>query len=98
MKNLDVYLKENCNEEELLDAMGCTPLKKGYIRLSAIYDLMNGLAKDKVIKKSKISERTLQFWIQKFVDKGIDSLISKPKIGRPKILSNKEKKYLINKY
>lgn len=96
MKELAKILREICNEDELLQAMECTPLKKGYIRLSAMYDLMNGLSKAKVIKKSKISERTFQFWIRKFTEKGIDGLITKPRPGRPKILNKKHGRMIID--
>lgn len=89
-------LKEVCSEEELLLAMYCTPLKKGYIRLSAMFDLMNGMKKEIVMKKSKISIRTLQFWIQRFTERGIDALITKPRPGRPKILTKKQNKMIID--
>jgi len=44
-------LREVCSEKELLTAMNFTPLKKGYIRLRAIYDLMNGISRKHVAKR-----------------------------------------------
>ena len=96
MNDYTNFLKEVCSEEELLKAMECTPLKKGYIRLSAMFDLMNGVKKEIIIKKSQVSVRTFQFWIQRFVESGIDALINKPKSGRPKILSKKQNKLIID--
>jgi len=36
-RDLSLMLRAVCSEKELLTAMNCTPLKKGYIRLKAIY-------------------------------------------------------------
>lgn len=96
MKDFEELLRDICNEDDLLQAMDCTPLKKGFMRLSAMFDLMNGLSKEKVIKKSKISERTFQFWIRRFTEQGIDGLITKPRPGRPKILNKKHNKMIID--
>ena len=50
-RDLSLMLREVCSEKELLTAMNCTPLKKGYIRLRAIYDLMNGISRKHVAKR-----------------------------------------------
>jgi transposase len=65
--------------------------KEGGIQPSAMFDLMNGVKKEIIIKKSQVSVRTFQFWIQRFIESGIDALINKPKSRHPKILSKKNK-------
>lgn len=89
MKKIERLIRENCSEEDLVKAIQCTPNAKNYIRLCAIYDLMNGYNQKFIFVKSKIKKRTLQFWIQQFIKKGIDGLVSKPNPGRPKILDKK---------
>lgn len=96
MNGYEEILKEVCSEAELLQAMECNPLKKGYIRLSAMFDLMNGISKEVVIKKSMISLRTFQFWIKRFTEIGIDGLITKPRPGRPRILTRKHRSMIID--
>ncbi|MDX1959232.1 MAG: helix-turn-helix domain-containing protein, partial [Leptospiraceae bacterium] len=96
MKKIIRLLKENCNESELITALLCTPSFKNYKRLSAIFDLMNGLDRKFILIKSKISERTLQYWVKRYITKGIDGLVSKPSTGRPKILKSKDKKFIID--
>jgi len=44
-------LREVCSEKELLTSMNFTLLKKGYIRLRAIYDLMNVISRKHVAKR-----------------------------------------------
>lgn len=96
MKKLDRLLLENCVIQELETAIQCTPSGKNYIRLCAIYDLMSGLERNKILLKSHISERTLQFWIRQYLIKGIDGLLTKAKVGRPKILTKKHHNYIID--
>ena len=95
MKKIERLIRENCSEEDLVKAIQCTPNAKNYIRLCAIYDLMNGYNQKFILVKSKIKKRTLQFWIQQFIKKGIDGLVSKPNPGRPKILDKKHQKIII---
>ncbi|MDX1958701.1 MAG: IS630 family transposase [Leptospiraceae bacterium] len=96
MKKIQRLLIENCNEKELETSIQCTPTGKNYIRLCAIYDLLNGLKRKKILLKSRVSERTLQYWVRLYIEKGIDGLITKPKTGRPKILDKKDKEFIID--
>jgi transposase len=96
VEELHLTIKEICSEEELMRAMNCTPLKKGYIRLRAMFDLRNGLPRELVMKGSNVSLRTFQYWIQRFTERGIDGLIHKAISGRPRILSIRNKKQLIS--
>jgi hypothetical protein len=36
-RDLSLMLREVCSEKELLTAMNCNPLKKGYIRLEKLF-------------------------------------------------------------
>jgi len=96
VKKIQRLLKENCNEQELVVALQSTIKFKNYVRLCAIYDLLNGVDKKIILIKSKISKRTLQYWVRQFIEKGIDGVLSKPAIGRPKILDNKDKEFIID--
>jgi transposase len=60
--------------------MDCTPLKKGYIRLRSMYEIMLGMPKPLVEKASFKSKKTFNKWIRLFLSKGLDGLINKPRI------------------
>ena len=79
--------KENATIDEVHIAMHASPTKKGYIRLNAIYLLMRGTEKDIVAKSSLIEKRTLNRWILKFNEEGIDGLVYEHSCGRPSIIS-----------
>lgn len=96
MRDLEKQIKETCSVSELKQALDCTPLKKGFVRLSAIYDIMYGMPPEAAREKYSVRPRTFQFWIQRFLESGIDALISKPIPGRPRILSKKHHGMIID--
>jgi transposase len=91
---------ENATLEEVHTSMHCSPTKKGYIRLNAIYLLMQGIDKLLVAKSSLVEFRTLNRWILRFNHQGIDGLIYEVRPGRPSLISEtateKIKEYLEN--
>lgn len=89
---LTKQLLEICSKEELFKVMKCTPLKKGFLRLNAIYSLMHDIPKAKVMEMNQISRKTLYLWIRRFFKYGVDGLINKPRYGRPKLLKEGEVK------
>ncbi|MEM4271174.1 MAG: transposase [Candidatus Pacearchaeota archaeon] len=89
---LTKQLLEICSKEELFKVMKCTPLKKGFLRLNAIYSLMHDIPKAKVMEMNQISRKTLYLWIRRFFKCGVDGLINKPRYGRPKLLKEGEVK------
>lgn len=88
-------LPDICSEAELMVAMECTPLKKGFKRLNAIHLLMIGVESEKVLKNSNISRRMFYTWIHRFNTLGLDGLIHKPRPGRPRILNAEMKDKII---
>jgi len=79
---------ENASPEEVHISMHSSPTKKGYIRLNAIYLLMQGIDKSLVAKSSLVGLRTLNRWILRFNRCGIDGLIYEKRSGRPSLISN----------
>lgn len=92
--------KENATIDEVHTAMHASPTKKGYIRLNAIFLLMRGIEKDIVAKSSLVEKRTLNRWIVRFNEDGIDGLIYERRGGRPPLISAQQteqiKEYLDN--
>lgn len=76
------------NELEL--AMDCGPDHKAFRRMNAIHLLLIGVSFEHVMRNSRIGERTLQLWISRFNDRGIDALAYRPKSGRPRKLALQE--------
>ena len=72
-RDLSLMLREVCSEKELLTAMNCNPLKKRYIRLEKLF-------------MTSRSMRAINIWISRFLKMGIDGLINKPKLKRPRVL------------
>lgn len=52
--------------------------------------LMIGTPFGLVARNSRVSERTLRFWVSRFSAFGIDRLIHRPGAGRPRILGHEE--------
>ena len=78
---------ENCTLAELETAIHCTPTGKAYRRLFAIRMLFLGYTHVQVAELSMVTRRTLQNWIARFNDQGIDGLKDGKKPGRPRIIS-----------
>jgi transposase len=95
INKLSLKLLELCSLEELQVIMDCTPLKKGYIRLRFIYEIMLGVPKSLAEKASFKSKKTLNKWIRIFLSKGPDGLINKPRFGRPRLIEGEVKQRFI---
>lgn len=76
--------------------MHASPTKKGYIRLNAIYLLLEGYKKRSIAKSSLVTVRTLNRWIKSFNESGIDGLIYKPRAGRPPIITEETTRKIID--
>jgi len=88
--------KEIATLEEIHTAMHASPTKKGYIRLNAIYYLLQDIPKKKVAKGALVTVRTLNRWITMYNSEGIDGLIYKRRLGRPPILTKDDTKQIIS--
>ncbi len=71
-------------------AIECNPDQKASHRLNIIHLLLCGCPFEIALKNARIGERTLQLWIKKFNDQGIDGLTYRPKSGRPRVVSSEE--------
>lgn len=70
--------------------MDCGPDHKSYRRLNAMHLLLIGTPFELVVRNSRVSERTVRLWVQRFNDLGIDGLIHRLGAGRPRILEHEE--------
>lgn len=67
--------------------MDCNPDGKAFRRLNAMHLLFLGAGFELVRRNSRVSERTLRLWVSRFNTLGIDGLIHRPRMGRPRKLS-----------
>lgn len=84
----------NASAEDVFTAMHASPTKKGFIRLQAIYFLLQNHDKEFVAKAALTSVRTLNRWIDSFNESGIDGLIECQKSGRPRIIQPEVEKQI----
>jgi transposase len=75
---------ENATLQELRVAMEAAPNKRSYIRLNAVRSLLLGQDRRRVCEMFCRTDRMVRLWIEMFNRGGIDSLITKPKPGRPR--------------
>ena len=75
---------ENATLEELRVAMEAAPNKRSYVRLSAMRALLLGYARAQVCELNDRTDRMVRLWIELFNRGGIDTLITKPRPGRPR--------------
>lgn len=85
---------ENCSLAELETAANCAPKRNAFVRLTAIRVLLQGIGHEQVAMIFAVSRRTLQNWVRKFNDAGIDGLIDKPRPGCPRKISPEESRDL----
>lgn len=74
---------ENCAQEELVTAMNATPKKRYFIRLFAIQQLSAKIPRESLAKGLSVTVRTVDNWVRRFNESGIDGLIDRPGRGRP---------------
>ena len=82
--------RENVSLADLEVAMKASPTQRGYVRMSAIRVLCLGFSHGQTAQLHNVSERTITRWMNCFNDRGVDGLIDRPRIGRPKKISPKE--------
>ena len=75
---------ENATLEELRVAMEAAPNKRSYVRLSAIRALLLGYSRQQVCELHDRTDRMVRLWMECFNRGGIDALITKPRLGRPR--------------
>ena len=86
---------ENCSLEELDTAAGAAVSLRSHVRMMAIKALLLGISHDQVAKLYDTTRRNFCRWIDRFNTSGIDGLIQKPRLGRPrKITPEKRTKYI----
>ncbi len=76
---------ENASAEELVVAMEAAPNRRNYIRMAAIHAQILGFPREQVAQLNNRSDRMLHLWIHQFNEAGIDGLISRSPLGRPRI-------------
>ena len=64
--------------------MDAAPNRRSYIRLAAMRALLLGHERKAVCELFDRTDRTLRLWIELYNRGGIDALITKPKVGRPR--------------
>lgn len=84
----------NASLDDVLTAMHASPTKKGFIRLQAIHFLLQGFDKDFVAKAALSTVRTVNRWIVRFNESGIDGLIDRPRPGRPCAITTAQAEYI----
>lgn len=70
--------------------MDSAPSRRSFKRFNALHLLYLGAGIEVVLKNARISARTLRLWIQLFNHCGIDGLIARPPMGRPRKLSSEQ--------
>lgn len=78
---------ENCSFEELRTAINAAPSLKSHIRLTAIMALLQGITHDQIAELYDKSRRTIQNWVSRFNEQGIDGLIERKSPGPPRKIS-----------
>jgi transposase len=78
---------ENCSFEELRVAINAAPSLKSHVRLTAILALLQGITHDQVAELYDKSRRTIQNWVGRFNEQGIDGLIESKSPGPPRKIS-----------
>jgi len=74
---------ENATREELEVAARCAPTHRAHNRLRAMIALIQGFAPRSVAVIFGVTVRTVQRWVARFNESGIDGLIDKKYPGRP---------------
>jgi transposase len=64
------------------------------IRLLAVSHFLDGKNRTQIANFLKVSRTSVNKWIQKYLDEGLDGLKEKKHTGRPKLLSDKQLKQL----
>jgi len=75
---------ENCKLEELEVALRCTPTGRSQNRLRAIKALLIGFDWDGVCELFDVTNRTLVRWVGVWNRQGVDGLVEKYRLGRPR--------------
>jgi transposase len=78
---------ENCSFEELRTAINAAPSLKSHVRLTAILALLQDITHDQVAELYDKSRRTIQNWVRRFNEQGIDGLIEGKSPGPPRKIS-----------
>ena len=74
---------ENCSLAELEVAAHAAPSRRSHVRLMAIRALALNIAPEQVAALYSVSRRSLNNWINRFNQRGIDGLIEGARSGRP---------------
>jgi transposase len=83
---------DNGSLEEFDSAIKCARKEKEYVRLRAIRSLLLGIDRETVSLIFNVSDRSIQFWIHRFNESGIDGLFAKSRSGRPRSIPLEEMK------
>lgn len=85
---------ENCSLAELDIATKATPRKQSHERMMAMRALLIGIPKNQVAALHQVTCRTLNNWISRFNERGIDGLIEAKRSGRPRVIPTEKRPQL----
>lgn len=85
----------NHTREELRIAMDAAPTKEEYIRIQAILMMLTGIKRSDVVSTLPITSRTLNRWISKYNQAGVDGLINRPRLGRPPLITGETEEKVV---
>ena len=83
----------NCSLAELETAMHTAPRQPAFMRFKAIHTMLRGFDHATVAGVFDVTRETLNRWIKKFNQRGIDGLIDAPRPGRPPHITPTQKRH-----
>lgn len=82
---------ENCSQDELDVAMKAALTKRAFQRLHAIRALILGFDHDTIAELLAVSVDSINRWVLRFNQQGIDGLIDRARSGRPRKISPEQR-------
>jgi len=81
---------ENATLEEIEKSMRCSRIPEDSLRLKTISLLYRGYAKKLVCEMMNVPASTMRRWISAYNNRGIDGLVTRPRSGRPRKITQEE--------
>ena len=81
---------ENCSLDEIVAAMKCARTMREFVRIQTIRYLILGYSLNEVSMLVLKQRRTINEWIRRFNESGIDGLLDQPRPGRPRKITSSQ--------